>query len=163
MTTRHAERQDGAMSAASLESLKKFFETAEVARKATKPLEPGAEVGLQLDGGVAHFTMSGGRPQVLDGPPGNPDFTLTLPDGAVKRLTALQSNDVGEFGIEFFKLVLEHDPELKARVKVDAPTSQLLKHGYLSVLALGGMKVTWWLVKNGVKNPKAAIDRLRGK
>jgi hypothetical protein len=24
------------------------------------------------------------------------------------------------------------------------------------------MKVTWWLIKNGVKNPKAAIERLRG-
>ncbi len=33
---------------------------------------------------------------------------------------------------------------------------------YLGVLALGGMKVTWWLLKNGVRNPKAAIDRLRG-
>ena len=54
------------------------------------------------------------------------------------------------------------DRDLKVRVKIDAPTSQLLKHGYLSVLALGGMKVTWWLLKNGVKNPKAAIDRLRG-
>ena len=90
------------------------------------------------------------------------DFTLTLPDGAVQRLTSLQSDDVGEFGIEFFKLVLERDPALKVKVKIDANTSQLLKHGYLSVLALGGMKVTWWLMKNGVKNPKAAIDRLRG-
>jgi len=31
------------------------------------------------------------------------------------------------------------------------------------VLAAGGAKVAWWLLKNGVKNPKAAIDRLRGR
>ncbi len=150
------------MPAASLEALRKFFETTEVARKATKPLEPGAQVALRLDGGEAHFTMSGGRPQVLDGPATNPDFSLTLPDGAVKRITALKSDDVGEFGIEFFKLVLEKDPTMKVGVHLDASTGQLLSHGYLGVLAVGGMKVTWWLLKNGVRNPKAAIDRLRG-
>jgi hypothetical protein len=146
----------------SFDALKKFFETSEVARKATKPLDAKAEVGLQLDGGPARFVMEGGRAQVLEGAPQHPDFTLTLPDGAIRRITALQTDDVGEFGIEFFKLVLEQDPAMKARVKIDAPTSQLLSHGYLGVLAQGGMKVTWWLLKNGVKNPKAAIDRLRG-
>lgn len=146
----------------SYEALKRFFETAEAARKATRPLEDGAEVGLQLSTGPARFVREGGVAHVREEPPRAPDFTLTLPDGAVRRITSLKSEDVGEFGVEFFKLVLERDPDLKVRVKIDAPTSQLLKHGYLSVLALGGMKVTWWLLKNGVKNPKAAIDRLRG-
>ena len=150
------------MSTPSFDALKKFFETAEVARKATRPLDPGAVVALQLDAGPARFTMAGGTAQVAEGPAVNPDFTLVLPDAAVKRITALQSDDVGEFGIEFFKLILESDPTQKARVKIDAPTRQLLAHGYLSVLAQGGMKVTWWLLKNGVRNPKAAIDKLRG-
>jgi|SRR6266536_2202939 len=150
------------MSAASFEALKQFFETSEVARKATKPLDDAAVVGLELDGGEAHFTVKGGRAQVVEGKPSDPDFTLKLPDGAVKRITALRSDDVGEFGIEFFKLVLEKDAAMKARVHIDAPTTRLLSHGYLGVLAQGGLKVTWWLLKNGVKNPKAAIDRLRG-
>jgi SCP-2 sterol transfer family len=150
------------MSAPSFDALKKFFETSEVARKATKPLDGAAVVALELDGGPAHFTVKGGRPEVVEGKAAAPDFTLTLPDGAVKRITSLASDDVGEFGIEFFKLVLEKDPALKARVKIDAPTARLLSHGYLGVLAQGGLKVTWWLLKNGVKNPKAAIDRLRG-
>lgn len=146
----------------SYEALKRFFETAEAARKATRPLGDGAEVGLELAAGKARFTMTGGKPVVLDEPARNPDFTLSMPDGAVQRITSLKSDDVGEFGVEFFKLVLERDPNLKTGVRIDAATGQLLKHGYLSVLALGGMKVTWWLLKNGVKNPKAAIDRLRG-
>jgi hypothetical protein len=146
----------------SYDALKRFFETAEAARKATKPLHDDAEVGLDLVSGKARFTMAGGRPTVADEPPLHPDFTLTLPEGAVQRITSLQSDDVGEFGIEFFKLVLEKDPAMRVRVHIDASTGQLLKHGYLSVLAQGGMKVTWWLLKNGVKNPKAAIDRLRG-
>ncbi len=151
------------MATASYEALKTFFETAEVARKATRPLSHDAEVALQIDGGPAHFTMAGWKPLVAEGPATRPDFTLTLPDGAVKRITSLRSDDVGEFGIEFFKLVLEKDPALKAGVKIDASTGQLLSHGYLGVLAVGGMKVTWWLLKNGVRNPKAAIDRLRGR
>jgi SCP-2 sterol transfer family len=150
------------MPTASFEALKTFFETSEVARKATKPLDDAAVVGLQLDGGDAHFTVKGGRAQVAEGKAADPDFTLTLPDAAVQRITSMKSDDVGEFGIEFFKLVLEKEPTLKARVHVDAPTSRLLSHGYLGVLAQGGLKVSWWLLKNGVKNPKAAIDRLRG-
>jgi hypothetical protein len=146
----------------SYEALKTFFATAGAARKAARPLSRGARVTLALDGGAARFTMESGQPEVHDGADPDPDFTLTLPAGAVERITSLESDDVGEFGIEFFKLVLERDPALKARVHVDASTSRLIGHGYLGVLALGGVKVTWWLVKNGVRNPKAAIDRLRG-
>jgi hypothetical protein len=145
------------------EALKSFFESAPVARKATKPLGRGAEVALSLDGGEpARFTMESGAPQVLAQGARDPDFTLTLPEGAVMHITGLQSGDVGEFGVEFFKLVLTKDPATKVRIRIDAPTTRLLSHGYLGVLALGGVKVTWWLIKNGVKNPKAAIDRLRG-
>ncbi len=145
------------------EALKTFFESAPAARKATKPLAKGAEVALALDGGEpARFTMESGAPQVLAEGARDPDFTLTLPEGAVRHITELRSDDVGEFGVEFFKLVLSRDLATKVRVRIDAPTTRLLGHGYLGVLALGGMKVTWWLIKNGVKNPKAAIDRLRG-
>jgi hypothetical protein len=150
------------MSTPSFEALKSFFETAQAARKATRPLKDEAEVSLQLDGGTASFRMRGGRPQVVEEKAQQPDFTLALPDAAVRRITSLKSEDVGEFGVEFFKLVLEKDPSLKVRIKIDASTGQLLSHGYLTVLALGGIKVTWWLLKNGVKNPKAAIERLRG-
>jgi hypothetical protein len=150
------------MPGTSYEALKSFFESAPAARKAARPLSRGARVNLALDGGDAHFTMESGEPQIRDGAHSDPDFTLTLPSGAVERITALESEDVGEFGIAFFRLLLERDPVLKARVRINAPTGRLLGQGYLGVLALGGMKVTWWLVKNGVRNPRAAIDRLRG-
>jgi hypothetical protein len=150
------------MPAPSTESLKRFFETQPAARRAARPLSRGARVNLALAGGDACFTMESGDPAVREGAAPDPDFTLTLPRAAVERITGLASDDVGEFGFEFFKLVLERDPALKVRVRIDAPTTRLLGHGYLGVLALGGMKVTWWLVRNGVKNPRAAIDRLRG-
>jgi hypothetical protein len=150
------------METGSLEALRSFFETAPAARKATRPLARGARVNLALDGGDARFTMESGAPQVHAGAEADPDFTLTLPAGAVERITRLDADDVGAFGIEFFRLVLERDPAVKVRVRIDAPTTRLVGHGYLGVLAVGGAKVAWWLIKNGVKNPKAAIDRLRG-
>jgi hypothetical protein len=150
------------MGGPSFDALKVFFETQAAARKAAKPLADEAQVGLELATGPAHFTMAGGRPTVVEGKALAADFTLALPDGAVQRISSLRSDDVGEFGIEFFKLVLERDPAVHVGIRIDASTGQLLKHGYLSVLAQGGMKVTWWLLKNGVKNPKAAIERLRG-
>ncbi len=150
------------MPATSFEALKEFLENAPAARKAARPLSRGARVNVELDGGAARFTMESGDPGLRDGADPDPDFTLSIPAAAVDRLTGLESEDVGEFGIAFFKLVLERDPSLKVRVRIDAPTSRLLGHGYLGVLAVGGLRVTWWLLKNGVKNPRSAIDRLRG-
>ncbi len=145
----------------SLDALQTFFATAPAARRAVRPLARGARVNLALDGGDARFTMETGAPEVRSGAAPDPDFTLTLPAAAVARITAMEGDDVGAFGIEFFRLVLERDPALKVRVRVNASTARLVGHGYLGVLALGGAKVAWWLLKNGVKNPKAAIDRLR--
>lgn len=162
--SRPAERlvRSKAVSATSYEALRTFFETSPAARKATRQLSRGARVNLVLAGGPAFFTLETGAPTLREGAAPDPDFTLTLPDGAVGRLTSLASDDVGEFGITFFELVLDRDPARKVHVHIDAPTTRLLGHGYLGVLALGGLKVTWWLIKNGVKNPRAAIERLRG-
>lgn len=151
------------MATPSFSALKQFFENAAVARKATRPLHKEVEVGLVLEGGEhARFTMEAGHSQVLEGAAKDPDFTLHLPAQAVSHITALTTEDVGELGVEFFKLALDKDPAKQVHIKINAPTGRLLGHGYLGVLAQGGMKVTWWLLKNGVKNPKAAIDRLRG-
>ncbi len=147
----------------SLESLRRFFETSPAARKATRSLGRDARVALALPEGPARFGMASGQPRVEDGPEPDPDFTLTLPAAAVRHLTALQGDDVGEFGVAFFQLVLSRDPAERVRVHVQASTARLVSHGYLGVLATGGMKVTWWLLRNGVKNPRAAIDRLRGR
>lgn len=147
----------------SFQALETFFRTAPAARKATRSLSRDAEVALVLDGGEqARFTMASGEPLLLAEEARDPDFTLTIPEAAAARITSLGSDDVGEFGIEFFKLALSKDPLVRVRIHIDAPTLRILGRGYLGVLATGGMKVTAWLLRNGVRNPKAAIDRLRG-
>ena len=146
----------------STEALSRFFETSPAAKKATRSLARDARVGLTLDSGPARFSMAAGEGRVEEGAEADPDFTLTLPEGAVKHITGIRGDDVGEFGIEFFKLLLAREPERRVRVQIHASTARLVSHGYLGVLAAGGAKVGWWLLKNGVRNPRAAIDRLRG-
>lgn len=147
----------------SLDALARFFATSPAARRAVRPLAAGARVALDLDGGPAGFTLSAGAPCLAPGPLADPDFTLRLPAGAVARVAAVEGDDVGEVGIAFFRLVLERDPALRVGLRVDAPTTRLLAHGYLGVLALGGARVAFWLLKRGFANPLAVIDRLRGR
>jgi hypothetical protein len=147
---------------ASFEALSVFFETSPAAVEAVRRLSDGAEVGVLLDGNEqARFYVESGRPHLARESARDPDFTLTIPDGAVRRLVSLESPDVGEYGIAFFMLVTSSDPDLRVRVQIGASTMRLIGKGYLRVLAAGGTKVTLWLLKKGALNPKAAIDRLR--
>lgn len=148
------------MSAAALASLAAVLDRP-VARRAARPLASATEVGLLVGGTAARFTMEGGRPLVREGAAADPDFTLALPEGAVARLAAQQTDDVGEMGIAFFQLLLERDPALHVSVRIQASTARLLSRGYLSVLALGGMRVALWLLKKGLADPRAVIERLR--
>ncbi len=151
------------MNGTSLTRLTRFFDTAPAARRAVRPLAAGARVALQLDEGPAGFTLEAGAPRLSPGPLADPDFTLRLPGGAVDRLVALPGDDVGEAGLAFFQLVLERDPALHVGVSVQAPTARLLAHGYLAVLALGGVKVALWLLRRGVASPARIMEKLRGK
>ena len=145
----------------SLDLLRAFFAASAAARRATRLISGDARVDLVLDGGFAHFTHEDGTADVRHGTSGRPDFTLTLPRAAVERLTARDAADVGELGVAFFELALERDPALRIRIHLEAPTARLIAHGYLAVVALGGVKVAWWLVKNGIGHPRAALERLR--
>lgn len=150
------------MTGSGTDALARFFETSPAAHKATRSLARDARVALDLESGPARFTMAAGKARVEPGAEPDPDFTLSLPSQAVDHLTAMKGDDVGAFGIAFFQLLLAREPDRRVRVHVHASTARLIAHGYLGVLATGGAKVAWWLLKNGVKNPKAAIDRLRG-
>src|SRR5512136_193643 len=116
------------MTETSTEALARFFATSRAARKATRPLSHDARVGLVLDEGPARFSVTGGQARVEPGEEADPDFTLTMPALAVTQLTGIDGEDVGEFGIAFFKLLLARDPERRVRVRVSASTARLVAH-----------------------------------
>jgi hypothetical protein len=145
----------------SLAALRALFAGAPAALEAVRPLSPSARVGLELDEGPAGFAISGGAPALTQGAPDRPDFTLRLPARAVARLCASPVAGVGELGLIFFSLLLERDPALRVGVRVQAPTTRLLANGYLGVLLLGGPRVALWLLRRGLADPRAVIERLR--
>jgi hypothetical protein len=151
------------MTETSLARLARHFATSPAARRAVRPLAEGARVALLLDEGPAGFTLAEGAPRLEPGPLVDPDFTLRLPSAAVARLTALEGDDVGEAGVAFFRLLLERDPALRVEARVQAPTGRLVRHGYLAVLALGGLRVAAFLLTRGLRDPRAVVERLRGR
>jgi len=146
---------------ASLAALAGFFAGARSAARAIRPLSPAARVALVLDEGPAGFAMSRDGPVLTPGTPADPDFTLRLPDAAVARLCQDPGAGVGELGLLFFSLLLERDPALHVGARVHATTARLVANGYLTVLVLGGPRVALWLLRRGLAEPRAAIERLR--
>ena len=146
---------------ASLASLRDFFAGAPAAARAIRPLSPAARVGLELDEGPAAFEVRAGVAVLSAGAPADPDFTLRLPAAAVARLCHHRGAGVGELGVLFFTLALERDPALKVRARLHAPTARLVGNGYLAVLALGGPAVLLWLLRRGLSDPRAVLERLR--
>src|SRR3990172_9163284 len=68
----------GQMPGPSYESLKRFFESAPAARKATRTLARDARVNLALAGGTARFTMESGSPPGAGRPPAGAGLPLPL-------------------------------------------------------------------------------------
>jgi hypothetical protein len=145
----------------SLATLTAFFAAAPAAARAVRPLSPAARVGLDLDEGPAGFAVRDGRPVLTAGVLGAPDFTLRLPAAAVERLCSRADAGVGELGLRLLTLARERDPALHVGVRLHASTGRLLGNGYLSVLALGGPAVALWLLRRGLADPLAVIERLR--
>jgi len=146
---------------ASLAALRDFFAGTPGAAAATRPLARAARVGLELDEGPAGFAMSSGAPALTPGALDGADFTLRLPAAAVARLCARPDAGVGELGVLFFSLMLERDPALRVGVRVQASPARLIANGYLVVLVLGGPRVALWLLRRGLADPRAVMERLR--
>jgi hypothetical protein len=145
----------------SLSALAAFFGAAPAARRAVRPLARQARIALELDEGPAGFSLASGEPVLSAGAPPDPDFTLRLPVEAVSRLCARPDAGVGELGLLFFSLAVDRDPARRIGVRIQAPTGRLLANGYLTVLALGGPRVALWLLRRGLADPGAVIERLR--
>jgi hypothetical protein len=144
-----------------LAKLTAFFAAAQATARAVRPLSTAACIGLELDEGPASFSMASGAAVLSAGAPASPDFTLRLPAEAVSRLCAHPEAGVGELGLLFFTLARDRDPQRRIGIRIQATTGRLLSNGYLTVLAVGGPRVGLWLLRRGLSDPRAAIERLR--
>ncbi len=125
----------------SFEKLKDFFDNREVAHKATKPLGKkaiGEVIFLEEPGKSYTFKKSGKFATLFEESIKKPDFTMKLSIGAVEDLVNFKSENVGDFGIRFFKLLKANEKGKEVEVKINIGFFRIVTKGYLKVLLLGG-------------------------
>jgi hypothetical protein len=145
--------------------LKNFF-SLEVCQRATRPLKNGIEIAIHVDENSSlTLTKQKGQTEIIEETPQKPDMTFWIGKDGVKELTSLETEDIGEIGVAIIKLMLSGDSKTRLKSKVHIGTLQLLTHGYLGVLPLGGPTVMKFLASKGfssIGKIKEAISQLRG-
>lgn len=136
-----------------------------VCMKATEPIKQGATIAVTLaEEGPFSLIKSRDRMVVSPAPPLTPDLSFLIPLPALSVLEKVESSSVGDVGIEILKLMVHGDPEYRIQAKVHLGLFSLLRHGYLSVLTLGGPAVMKFLASKGLTNMgkiKDAIARMK--
>ncbi len=124
--------------------LKHFFDTREVAHKATKPLSKkslGEVIFFEDDTHKYSFKKEGKYATLFDEVPKSPDFTIKIEQGAINQLVSLESEDIGDFGIKFFQIMRNQKENERIEVSLHIGLFKIMTKGYLKVLLLGGPMV----------------------
>lgn len=148
----------------SFNELKAFFDR-EVCQRATKPLRDGIEIAIHVGEGSARtLTKINDRVSVEPRPPKSPDMTFRVTPKGVERLIELQTEDIGEIGVQILKLMTSSTNDEKLTAKVHIGIFNILRNGYLGVLPLGGPTVMKFLAAKGftgIGKIKDALSRLK--
>lgn len=157
------------MSQHDFETLKAFLEDRDVSIRAAKPLKNGTLLELIIVGDDAkyHIVREHKATVLKTGAcPKNPDLTFTISPEAIQRLSDFQSDSIGEFGVEFFRIMASDDEKMVLEVKLHTGFIGLTRLGFVGILISGGSAVMAFLAKKGLGSMgeiKKAIKKLRGK
>ena len=133
--------------------LAEFFDTRPGAIKATGSLKKGTVVGIKIvgDDNDYHMYVEKDKGVIKKGTGKDPDFTLKMPELALREILNLENDDIADYGITFFQQAIRPDEENRIKIKIHTGLFTLLRHGYLGLLTLGGKRVMGWFAKKGVK------------
>jgi len=148
----------------SISLLRDFFNRS-LSQEAVKPLREGIELAVYIDEmGPVTLMKSGGKAEIREAAPVNPDMTFRTTTEALKNLEETKTEDIGEIGIALCKLMLSSDPKVFLKARVHIGLFELFSHGYLGVIPLGGASLTKFLASHGfgsIGKIKDAISKLR--
>ncbi len=146
------------------ERLENFFNNHPASKKALTPLKRSAKVVIHINP-IGDFNLEkntdGIQISKSEHQKGS-DFEAWMDLDTLEELMNLNSHEPGDFGIAFFKGMLER----KIKVKVHAGFFELYRKGYFGVLMTGGKRVLGWLAQKGIRGPsgfKKAVNMLRKK
>ena len=157
------------MSQQDFELLRTFLEEREVSIRAAKPLKAHTIIGMVIVGDPESYYVSreGKKTHLNKGlPPDDPHLTFTVSPAAIKRLSDFQSDSIGEFGVEFFKIMISMDPETVLDVKLNTGFIGLTRLGFFGILAAGGSAVMGFLARQGlrsIREIRKAIAKAQGR
>ncbi len=157
------------MSREDFDLLRDFLENRDVSQRAAKPLKDSAIIDITIvdDPNSYHVTHQKKQTRVHEGEaPSSPQIRFTISPAAIARLHKFESNDIGEYGIEFFKIMVSKNPDETLEVKLNTGFIGLTRMGVFGILALGGPSVMAFLAKQGLsslKDIRKTIAKLRGK
>ncbi len=147
------------------EILKEIFER-DVCQRATKPLKKGAQIAITLsDKSQVSLRKTDSGIKAEASPAEKPDMSFEIPTGALQHLQKVDSEDIGDIGVEILKLMASAEPKKKVRAKVHIGAFSLFTQGYLGILPLGGPAVMKFLGTKGLTNIgkiKEALSKLKG-
>ena len=148
--------------------LKHFLEKRDAAVRAAAPLKDGAVFEMKISGnaGKFHCVREKGKTVLKEGEPSkNPDIIFTIGPKAIARLADFPSDNIGDYGVEFFKLMLSGDPDSTIKAKLNIGFFGLMRLGVFGVLSAGGPDVMSFLARRGLGSIKAigsALKKLTG-
>lgn len=136
-----------------------------VAARGMSPLKDGVALALYVDkAGPVTLTKESGKPVVRNEPPAKADFTFRIASNALTRLEAVESEDLGEVGVEIAKLMANPDPASRIHASVHVGPFDLFLKGYLGIFPLGGATLMRHLASSGLTSLgkiKEALSRMK--
>ena len=146
--------------------LEQLFRRHPVWCDAARHLDDAAESDVRFTtrpGAVWHLGRSGGETRLLPGPSRDPDFAFCFTPGSVVSL-AEATGDVGDVAVRLFYLIVEGGSDTGVELRVRAPFARLVRRGYLSLLAAGGLRVLAFGAAHGVRSVRELrrlVERVR--
>ncbi len=156
------------MSEKDFETLREFLEERDVSIRAAKPLKKHTLIGMTIVGDPEpyHVSREDGKTHLNHGaPPKDPHLSFTISSAAIERLKNFESNSIGEFGVEFFKIMVSKNEDQILEVKLNTGFLGLTGIGVFGILASGGPSVMAFLARQGFKSLgdiRKALKKMRG-
>ena len=132
--------------------LQDFFDKP-VAVKAASPLKKGVTVNVDIiETGESFHVVKEDNMRVYKEKGKNPDATIEMTINAVEYLISFETDNIGEYGIEILKMILEGDQKKRIIVHYHVGLIKITTHGYFGVLKLGGSGIWQYLSSHGLSN-----------
>lgn len=138
---------------ASIDRLAELFAGHPAWRAAAERIEEGATSNVffsQRPGEAWHLERSGGLTRLLPGAAADPDFAFRFTPSSIDLLARVNGG-IGSFAVALFERIVDPDPGTAVGFRVVAPFSRLVRRGYLSLLAAGGLRVLAFGAARGVR------------